>query len=88
MFLNDFLITEICNFLNDFSLPMRTIFFENCYSLRKPRSMDSKWKNFTTTYGIGTISFRGPQTWRGLPQDIKNSDSSNFFKFIIKRYGT
>ena len=67
---------------------MRIIFFENYYSLRKPRSMDSKWKNFTTTYGIGTISFRGPQTWQGLPQDIKNSDSSNFFKFIIKRYGT
>ena len=67
---------------------MRTIFFENYYSLRKPRSMVSKWKNFTTTYEIGTISFRGPQTWRGLPQDIKNSDSSNFFKFIIKRYGT
>ena len=42
---------------------------ENCYSPRKPRTLVSKRK-FTTTYGIDTISFRGPQIWQDLPQDI------------------
>ena len=36
------------------------------YSLRNLRSLDSKSK-FTTTYGIDTISFRGPQIWQDLP---------------------
>ena len=60
---------------------------ENYYFLRNPRSLVSKGK-FTTTYGIDTISFKGPQIWQDLPQDIKNSDSLNLFKFNIKRYGT
>ena len=56
---------------------------ENYYSQRNPRSLVSKRK-FTTTYGINTISFRGPQTWQDLPQKIKNFDSLNIFKSNIK----
>ena len=39
---------------------------ENYYFLRNPRSLVSKGK-FTTTYGIDTISFKGPQIWQDLP---------------------
>ena len=77
------LMTEVYKFLNDISPPTMNYIFqkqENYYSLRNPRSLVSKRK-FTTTYGIDTISFRGPQ-------DTKNSDSLNFSKSNIKRYGT
>ena len=83
------LMTEIYNFLNNFSPPIMNDIFqkqENHYSLRNPRSLVSKQK-FTTTYGIDTISFRGPQIWQDLPQEIRNSDSLNLFKSNIKRYG-
>ena len=84
------LVVEIYKFLNDI-LPsiMNNIFQkqENYYSLRKSRPRLSKGK-FTTTYGIDTISFRRPQIWQDLPQDIKNFDSLNLFKSNIKRYGT
>ena len=43
-----------------------------------------KNKKFTTTYSINTLSFRGPQSWQNLPQDVKNSDSLNLFKFNVK----
>ena len=66
------LMTKIYKFLNDLSLPIMSYIIEkqeNYYSLRNPRSLVSKRK-FTTTYGIDTISFRGPQIWQDLPQDI------------------
>ena len=84
------LMTEIYKLLNDLSHPIMNDIFrkqENYYSLRKPRSLVSKRK-FTTTYGIDTISFRGPQIWQDPPQEIKNSDSSNLFKSNMKRYRT
>ena len=83
-------MTEIYKFLNNLSFPIMNDIFqkqENCYSPRKPRTLVSKRK-FTTTYGIDTISFRGPQIWQDLPQDIKNFDSLNLLKSNIKRYGT
>ena len=58
----------------------------NYYSLRKPRFLVSKRK-CTSTYGVNTTSFRGPQIWQDLLQDIKNSDSLNPSKSNIKRYG-
>ena len=66
------LMIKIYKFLNDLSLPIMSDIIEkqeNYYSLRNPRSLVSKRK-FTTTYGIDTISFRGPQIWQDLPQDI------------------
>ena len=48
---------------------------KNYYSVRNPRSPVFKRK-FASTYGMDTISFRGPQIWQDLPQDIKYSDSS------------
>ena len=83
-------MTETYKILNDLSPTIMHDIFqkqENYHSLRNPRSLDSKRK-FTTTYGIDTISFRGPQIWQDLPQDIKNSDSLNLFKSSVKRYGT
>ena len=84
------LMTEINKFLNDLSTPIMNDIFqkqENYQSLTNPRSLVSKRK-FTTTYGIDIISFRGPQIWQDLPQDIKDSDALNLFKSNIKRYGT
>ena len=60
---------------------------ENYYSLRNSRSLVSKQK-FTTTYGIDTISFKGPYILQDLPPKMKNSDSLNFFKSNKKRYET
>ena len=57
---------------------------ENYYSLRNQRSLVSKRK-FTTTNDFGTISFRGPQIWQDLPQEIQNSDLLNLFNCNIKR---
>ena len=81
------LITEIYKFLDDLSPPSFFQKQENYYSLRNPRSLVSKRK-LTTTYGIDTISFRGPQIWQDLPPKIRNPDSINLFKSNIKRYGT
>ena len=63
------LMTEIYQFLDGISIPIMNDIFQkhkNYYSLRKPRSLDSKRK-FTTAYGIDTISFRGSQIWQDLP---------------------
>ena len=43
---------------------------ENYYSLRNPKYLVSKQK-FNGTYGINTTSFRGPEIWKDLPQEIK-----------------
>ena len=67
------LMTEIYKFLNDISPPiMNDIFLkqENYYSPRNPKSLVSKRK-FTATYGIDTISFRGPQIWQDLLKTLK-----------------
>ena len=60
---------------------------ENYYFLRNTGSLVSRRK-FTTTYGINTISFRGPQIWQDLTQDIKKFNLLNLFKSYIKRYRT
>ena len=63
------LMTEMYKFLNDISPPIMNDIFqkqENYYSLRNPKSLVSNRK-FTTTYGIDTISFSGPQIWQDLP---------------------
>ena len=52
---------------------------------KKPKSIVSKL--LFTTYGIDTISFRGPENWQDLRQDLKNSDSLNLFESHIKRHG-
>ena len=56
-------MTEMYIFLNDLSAPIMHEIFqkqENKYSLRNPRFLVSTRK-FATTYGIDTISFRGPK---------------------------
>ena len=84
------LMTEIYKFLNDLSPPIMNDIFqkqESYYSLRNPRPLISKRK-YSTTYGLDSISFRGPQIWYNLPQEIKNSESLGVFKTNIKRYGS
>ena len=83
------LMTELYKFSNNLSPRIMNNIFqkqENCCSLRNPRSLVSKRK-FTTSYGIDTMSFRRPQIWQHLPQDIKISDSLNLFKSKAKTYG-
>ena len=38
----------------------------------------------TTIYGTETISYRGPQIWKYVPNDIKNSKTLTEFKNKIK----
>ena len=40
----------------------------------------------TVSYGIETLSFRGPKVWAMVPDDIKVSNSLSEFKSKIKRW--
>ena len=55
----------------------------NYYCLRNPRFLVSSWK-FLIADGIGIISFKEPQIWQDLLEEIRKSDSLNFFKSNIK----
>ena len=64
---------------------MKSIFTLNeCkYDLRKNPGFTGKNVR-TTAYGTETISYRGPQTWDIVPNEIKNSSSLEQFKQKIK----
>ena len=80
------LTAEIYQFLNDLSPPIMSHIFwkqESYYSLRNPSSLVSERK-FTTTCGIETISFRGPQICQDLSQDTKILINLTFSNLIWK----
>ena len=81
------LMTEIFKFLNGLSPPIMSEIFkkEDCpYSLRNPRSLTTNCKS-TAKYGIDSIVYKGPQIWKTLPTDLRNSESLSIFKCNIKK---
>ena len=80
------LATEMFKVKNNLSPSfMKSIFILNeCkYDLRKNPGFTGK-NIRTTAYGSETISYRGPQTWDIVPNEIKNSSSLEQFKQKIK----
>ena len=80
------LLTEIFKVKNNLSLSsMKSVFPDslNPYILRN--GPESKTSNIhTVSNGTETITFRGPNTWSLVPEDIKNSNSLSEFKAKIK----
>ena len=80
------LATEMFKVKNNLSPSfMKSVFPDstNPYNLRNAPEFDSS--NIHTVHnGTETISFRGPKTWKLVPQEIKNSNSLSEFKNKIK----
>ena len=54
-------------------------FRENSYNLRNFQQLASSTKK-TTKLGLEAISYRGPQLWNLVPQEIKESASFLYLK--------
>ena len=55
------------------------------YSLRKARELRTK-KAKNTKYGTETVTFRAPEIWGNLPEEIRHSESLGIFKTRIKQW--
>ena len=80
------LAIEMYKIKNNLSpLPMKKLFHENTntYELRNKRFWEPSNVR-TVHYGAETISYRGPNTWDIVPQNIKDSLSLGEFKNKIK----
>ena len=79
---------EIYKFTNNLSPPIIDHMFqfrENSYNLRNFQQLASFTKK-TTKLGLETISYRGPQLWNLVPQEIKEVASFLIFKDKIKLF--
>ena len=82
------LATEIYKVKNNMApLFMKDIFTDstNPYNLRNNATLRASNVK-SVVCGTETISFRGPQVWSMLPEDIKNSQSLAEFKIKIKKW--
>ena len=82
------LATEIFKARNNLGpKSMQSIFVERSipYSLRKARELRTK-KAKSTKYGTETVTFRAPEIWGILPEEIKHSESLGIFKTRIKQW--
>ena len=82
------LMKEIYKFTNNLSPPIIDHMFqfrENSYNLRNFQQLASSTEK-TTKMGLETISYRGPQLWNLVPQEIKESASFLIFKDKIKKW--
>ena len=82
------LATEIFKAVNDLSPPILKNVFQvkgSPYNLRRGTTLITRNVK-TTSYGIETLSFRGPKLWEIVPDDIKNSNSLSVFKTKIKQW--
>ena len=80
------LATEIFKAVNDLSPPiLKNVFQVNGspYHLRRGTTLITRNVK-TTSYGIETLSFRGPKEI--VPDDIKNSNYLSVFKTKIKQW--
>ena len=66
---------------------MNDIFFsrQNIYNLRKFQELSTSTKN-TVNFGTETISYRGPQLWNLIPDNIKSEPTLELFKKKIRKW--
>ena len=84
----EFRAIEIYKFQN--GLPpstMNNIFFsrQNIYNLQKFQELFTSIKN-TVNFGIETISYRGPQLWKLITNNIKLELTLELFKKKIRKW--
>ena len=84
------LMKEIWRFTNNLCSPIIDDMFqfrENSYNLRNFQQLRKVFfYEKTTKMGLETISYRGPQLWNLVPQEIKESASFSIFKDKIKKW--
>ena len=83
----EFRAIEIQKFQNGLSLPiMNDIFFsrQNIYNLRKFRGFSTSTAN-TLNFDMETISYRCPQLWNLISDNIKLEPTLELFKKKIKK---
>ena len=79
---------ETYKFINNLSPPIIDHLFQfhkNSYDLRNFQQLARSTKK-STKMGLETISYRGPQLWNLVPQEIKESASFLIFKDKIKKW--
>ena len=84
----EFLVTEIYKFENGLPPPiMNDIFFsrQNIYNLRKFQELSTSTRN-TVDFGTETITYRGPQLWDLIPDNIKSEPTLELFKNKIRKW--
>ena len=84
----EFLAIDIYKFQNGLSPPnMNYIFFsrQNICNLRKFQELSTSTKN-TVNFGTETISYRGPQLWNLIPDNIKSEPTLELFKKKIRKW--
>ena len=82
----EFLAIEIYKFQNGLSPPiMNDVFFsrQNICNLRKFQELSTSTKN-TVNFGMETISYRGPQLWDLIHNNIKSEPTLELLKKKIK----
>ena len=82
------LMTEIYKFDKGLSPPIVKDLFktrENVFNIRNFQTFATNTKH-TTKYGTETITYRAPQLWNQLPDDIKSSTSLSVFRNKIKSW--
>ena len=84
----EFLAIEIYKFQNGLSPPIMNDFFfsrQNIYNLRKFQELSTSTKN-TVKFGTETISYKGPQLWNLIPDNIKSKPTLELFKNKIRKW--
>ena len=56
------------------------------YNFRSESSMFRRGNVKSTHYGIQSLQFLGPKIWEMVPQNIKDCDSLDEFKVLIKQW--
>ena len=82
------LATEIYKVKNDLAPTfLKEIFTDSVNSRELRKQPLLQMKNVKSVYnGTETISYRGPQTWSLVPENIRNASSLNIFKREIKKW--
>ena len=82
------LMTELYKIKQNISVPIMENMFqvrENKYNLRHFQEFETERKR-TINYSIESLSYRGPQLWSILPNNLKEVVSLNLFKTNIKNW--
>ena len=78
---------EISKFQADLTPPIKSDLFvtrESNYNLRNFQELESSLRQ-TVKFGTETISYRGPQIWKLIPERFRSLETLNIFKKGIKK---
>ena len=84
----EFLAIEIYKFQNGLSLPITSdilISRQNIFNLQKFQELSTSTKNIVKV-GTETVTYRGPQLWNLIPDNIKSEPTLELFKKKIRKW--